>query len=129
MADEAIAREERAAAERHERQIRDDLRRVEVDRIAARVAALRGEEYRLCAALAVVDLDSSGALLTARGLDVLQNPRARPSAESFFGRGVAADTLSHVGGDLAALAAAREFWREFDAGLDGASAPAAERAA
>jgi hypothetical protein len=117
-----------AGAEQRVQQARDDLRRGEVDRIAARLAELRREEFVLCSRLAAVDLDARGCL-TARGHEAL-NPPGRPTAQSLLGGKLLADLHSSPAGNRAAIEAARQYWAAFDANPPQPSPPnAAERAA
>jgi hypothetical protein len=104
-------------ATEHERHTRTALKRAESDAIAARVLALRDEEYQLCARLAVTDLGSASTVLTPKALDVLANPRARPRAEMFFGQGIASDIHASRAGDLQAVAAANSFWDTWETNL------------
>jgi hypothetical protein len=129
---EKCSAQELVAAERAEQQVRDALKRAEADAIAGRILEWRRREHEDCARLVALDLDTTrtGSLLTPRAVEVLQSPPGPPSVESLFGHGIVADVHTPLCGDVDALAAARNFWEEFDARLDDVPGPApAERAA
>ena len=112
---QGLAGTELQVAERNERAIRDELIRLEAERIAQRLAALRSEERELCARLLESPIQLTGAALAA-----LESPPARPSSAAMTSGGrVVHDIYSRIGGDFGdERAAGQEFWREFDASID-----------
>jgi len=116
-----------AEAERGEQQARNQLKRIEADRLAARLVAIRAEELELCSRLLVLDLDSPGTL-SATATAALADPPGRPTLESLFAHGVCADVNTPIGGRIDLLDSAREYWTRFDTNLDSAPVPS-ERAA
>lgn len=109
-----------------EKESRESRKRAEMDRIAARLNALREEEWTLCARLAAAVSDMAAPMLTPAAELALNQPRRRPVLENFCSAdNVMVDIETPRGGDRKALAVAQAFWADFDATLD--ITPAAEQ--
>jgi len=117
-AEESEARSLLSAAEAALTEAATALRRAQMDRIADRLAALRREEYALCARIVATSIDCPAAM-TDRAALALNGPPSRPSANHFVGaRHIAPDIHSPLGGDPGGIDQARNFWREYEACSD-----------